>query len=194
MAISIHSVLLRTFATLSFSTATLTVIAVSVVHSAVLATIGYLYFRKRQGKDRALLAGACIGVNLGLFVYPFAEAVWGSVGLQTAVIFDLANQWALLLVQYFLFRQLTPQPEGAPPRTSLASAVLRRAASNPALLAVYFALAINFLGIPLPPAIDAISAPLATANKPLALLALGIMLEFAVQVCSLSRQTACESS
>lgn len=42
----IGSVLLRTFATLTVSQATLTVIAVSVVHSAVLATIGYLYFRK----------------------------------------------------------------------------------------------------------------------------------------------------
>ena len=48
MRVCCDSVLLRTFATLSFSTATLTVIAASVVHSAVLATVGYLYFRKRE--------------------------------------------------------------------------------------------------------------------------------------------------
>ena len=66
-----------------------------------------------------------------------------------------------------------PRSPGAPKPFGLLTAVLKRATSNPALLAVYAALAINFLGLPLPPVVDAITAPLAAANKPLALLALG---------------------
>ena len=40
------------------------------------------------------MVGASSGLNLGLFSYPFVDAIWGTAGMAALVTFDLAvNQW-----------------------------------------------------------------------------------------------------
>jgi predicted permease len=123
---------------------------------------------------------------LGLFCYPFAEAVWGAPGLQTVVLFDLANQGVLLIACYLAFWVRLPRHgaetdqdahSGGGNGGSLLHALGARLL-NPCLVALYGAAALRLAGVDaLPPVAQALAAPLAAANKPLALLALGVLLD-----------------
>jgi hypothetical protein len=124
---------------------------------------------------------------LGLFCYPFAEAVWGAPGLQTVVLFDLANQGVLLIACYLAFwvrlrgRGADADTEDAHSSGGGGGSLLRALGArllNPCLVALYGAAALRLAGVDaLPPVAHALAAPLAAANKPLALLALGVLLD-----------------
>jgi predicted permease len=171
------------------------VVANAVAHAAALGLASAFAWERQGGKaagqerraprDAALLAGATMGLNLGLFCYPFAEAVWGAPGLQTVVLFDLANHGVLLIACYLAFWvRLRGKAAGAEP-TNKAGAhsgslwgALRARMLNPCLVALYGAAALRCAGVhALPSAVEALASPLAAANKPLALLALGILLD-----------------
>jgi predicted permease len=175
------------------------VVATAVAHAAALGLASAFAWERQGGKaagqerraprDVALLAGATMGLNLGLFCYPFAEAVWGAPGLQTVVLFDLANQGVLLIACYLAFwvrlRGKAADAEHAAERSDKADAhsgslwgALRARMLNPCLVALYGAAALRCAGVQaLPAAVEALASPLAAANKPLALLALGILLD-----------------
>ena len=117
-------------------------------------------FGKRPGPEAALLAGSAVGCNLGLFAYPFSEAVWGAMGLATAVVYDLMNQVSLLIVQYGTFRHYSVRGSLG----TLLTVVTRRMRHNPCLLALYLSLALCVLQLPLPSAVASVTAPLVRAH------------------------------
>jgi predicted permease len=183
--VTLPAVLLTTFAALPLGgagtgAATAAVVGVAVAQAAALGAASCVAWDapSRPKRAAALLAGASLGNNLGLFAYPFCEAVWGAAGLQTVVLFDLANQGVLLIACYLAFWvRCRGTASGDAGGTSLGGAILRRL-GNPCLVALYGAAALRCFGLALPAPLAALAAPLAAANKPLALLALGVLLEW----------------
>ncbi|KAK3260256.1 hypothetical protein CYMTET_30775 [Cymbomonas tetramitiformis] len=177
--VTLPAVLMKTFVSVTFNASSVTIMSIALCHSVIALGVGWLLFRNLEKRDAALLAGSSVGVNLGLFVYPFAEAIWGLEGLIAAVTFDLANQWSILLTSYAMFRQIALGGEGG--LSGLARTTFKRIISTPCLLAVYAALFLQVTKLPLPGVVDNLLTPLATANKPVALLALGIMLNLNIR-------------
>ena len=96
---TLPSVLLLSIFSVTFDAQSAAVSACA-LGQAIVLFIAHLAFRGkgRPPKELALLAGSCVGVNLGTFCYPLVESVWGSEGLTRVVLFDAVNQWSLLIV------------------------------------------------------------------------------------------------
>jgi len=170
--VTLPAVLLTSFATLPIGSGagSAAVVAVAVAQATLLFAASFAW-DSRPPRLAALLAGATQGVNLGLFAYPLVVGVWGEAGLQTVVLFDLANQGVLLMACYVAFFA-----RAAAPGASAARAILRRLA-NPCFVALYGAVLLRATGTAVPAPLATLSASLAAANRPLALLALGMLLD-----------------
>ena len=51
----------------------------------------YAAYRKGPARTRGLCVGSATGVNLGMFAYPFVEAIWGLPGLALCAMWDAPN-------------------------------------------------------------------------------------------------------
>lgn len=172
---TLPSVLLMTFVSLTFDAQSIAVSACALGQALVLF-IAHLAFRgqRRPPKDLALLAGSCVGVNLGTFCYPLVEAVWGFEGLSRVVLFDAVNQWSLLIIAPLIYASSIAGASFSPIK---ALANVRKQLLSPCLLAMFLAVALKLVGWTLPEPVTALTSSLAVANKPLALISLGILFD-----------------
>ena len=170
---TLPAMLLMTFASLTFDATSVAVSLCAMAQAAVLL-VTHLAFKGtgRDPKDTALLAGSCVGVNLGTFAYPLVEAVWGTAGVTRLVLFDAVNQWSLLIVAPLIYASVI-----AGPSFSLVQALgnVKKQLLSPCLLAMFAAVALRVFGLGLPGPAVAFTSSLAVANKPLALLALAAL-------------------
>ena len=176
---TLPAMLLMTFASLTFDATSVAVSLCAMAQAAVLF-VAHLAFKGtgRDPKDTALLAGSCVGVNLGTFAYPLVEAVWGTAGVTRLVLFDAVNQWSLLIVAPLIYASVIA---GASFSLVQALGNVKKQLLSPCLLAMFAAVALRVLGLGLNgPAVSFLSS-LAVANKPLALLALGVLFEPALR-------------
>ena len=151
----------------------------------------------------ALVSGAAVGLNLGNFAYPLAEILHGARALELIVVFDATNQVFLLIVAHAIYtwRCSKIEADGDGESTTKILESVRRSmakqARNPCLLACFITVCYRAVwgAGGFPPAIDGFLAFLASANKPAALLALGILFqpnmardEARDMVCALARR------
>jgi hypothetical protein len=172
---TLPSVLLMTFASISLD-AQSAAVSICALGQALVLFLVHLAFRGqgRQPKELALLAGSCVGVNLGTFCYPLVEAVWGLEGLSRVVLFDAVNQWSLLIVAPLIYASSIAGASFSPVK---ALANIRKQLLSPCLVAMLLAVALRLMGWTLSEPVTALTASLAAANKPLALIALGILFD-----------------
>ena len=172
---TLPSVLLLTFATLTFDVTSAAVMMYALAQAALLYGVS-LAFRDagRAPKGVAILAGSAVGVNLGTFCYPLVEAVWGAQGLGRVVLFDAVNQWSLLVVAPLIYARAVAG-DAFSLRDGLAK--VRNQLLSPCLLAMFAAVALRVAGLDLPAPVATFASSLAVANKPLALIALGVLFE-----------------
>jgi predicted permease len=178
--ITLPAVLLTTFsnAPLDLAGAGL-VVACSVAHACLLALLSFTWEHpQRSAQQVALLSGASFGVNLGLFAYPFAAALFGEHGLKVIVLYDLFNQGVLLVLQYLAFwwRCAPGGTSGGAGAPAAVAAVAKRL-FTPCLLALYAATILAVTRTSISPAVQAVTSQLVAANAPLTLLALGVLLD-----------------
>lgn len=168
-------VLLMTFASLTFDGQSVAVLVCG-LGQAIVLFVAQLAFRgkDRPPKELALLAGSCVGVNLGTFCYPLVEAVWGVEGLSRVVLFDAVNQWSLLIVAPLIYASSIAGASFSPIKALMN---VRKQLLSPCLLAMFLAVALRLMGWTLPEPVTALTSSLAVANKPLALIALGILFD-----------------
>jgi len=190
-SVTLPAVLLSIFATASLSAAP-AVVLISLVHAVLLGFLALSWSPAQTGRsEAAVLVAASFGVNLGLFAvrwspfmfllaltlpqYPFVASLFGAAGLATVVVFDLGNQVVLLVAQPLLMLQRLQ-------RLTLANALpaISKRLLNPCMLALYCALLLKAFSLGLPAPVAALTGPLSAANAPLALLALGILLDVKV--------------
>lgn len=174
-------VLFRTFVAVQFSRDMGAVWLLGFAHCGATAFAAPVFFKSFRPGRRAAAAGASVALNLGLFAYPLAEAVWGTPGLLTVIIADLANQWSILVVQYLVFASLAVGLSNGGASTSSRRAVLarvlRQVLSHPCLWALYAAMTLRLAGVSVPASADRLIESLGATAKPLALVTLGLLLE-----------------
>ena len=147
-----------TFASLTFD-AQSAVVALCGVAQALVLFIAQFAFRGqgRPPKELALLAGSCVGVNLGTFCYPLVEAVWGSEGLSRVVLFDAVNQWSLLIVAPLIYASSIAGASFSPVK---ALANVRKQLLSPCLMAMFVAVGLRLMGASLPGPVVAFTSSL----------------------------------
>ena len=110
--------------------------------------------------------------NIGYFLVPFFLAFYGSDGISRLAAFDLGNSLIATSYAYYVATRYGYRAS-AGWRSSL-----KRGLSLPILWANLLGLAVNLSGIVLPQSLVQVLEPLSKANTPLAMLTLGLFIEF----------------
>jgi predicted permease len=110
------------------------------------------------------------GFNLGIFAYPLIEGIFGIQGLTYAIMFDLGNSVVNFFVNYGMSNYFSKGPK----KENIAAHIFKRIISLPPLQAMVLGLVVNILHLKFPVfALDLIST-IASGNKPIVLLLMGI--------------------
>ncbi len=109
MNFTLPAVVLRTFYKAPLEGSMLNVVIISIAFNLLMSGVGILAFRKTQEKAyKGLLIISCAGFNIGLFAYPFVQAIWGSSGLLYIAMFDLGNALIVFGSSYILAIYYSP--------------------------------------------------------------------------------------
>lgn len=143
---------------------------------SLMLTIAWFWFGNYSNELRGVLTMGAGTANVGLFGFPIIEGLFGKEALVYAVMYDIGNTIIAFGIVY---------PLGSYIASSGAKAVdwrmiLKRVFSLPPFLAMFVGLIINFLNIPVPKLMMDGLDVLASANKSLVLLLMGLYLSFAL--------------
>jgi predicted permease len=111
-------------------------------------------------------------MNIGTFLFPVIQAVYGQAGISRLAAFDIGNSLVTSGYGYYLASTFgTKKPCGL-------SSSLKKVIMLPILWAVLIGLAVNLLNIELNPFILKMIKPISAAHTPLAMIALGVFVNF----------------
>ncbi len=143
---------------------------IAVLFGMTCSFLGYQLFKNDQSGNRGILTMGCSGFNLGLFAFPLIEGIWGWKGLAYAAMFDIGNSIVNFMVTYGVGTYIV---SGGKSNISIWG-ILKKILLLPPFQAMLIGLSINWLKIPIPDLAMGIIETIATGNKPLVLLLMGI--------------------
>jgi malate permease and related proteins len=147
---------------------------IAVTYGVGMAALAVLViFRGRDRKERGQAAMLVPGMNIGLFAYPFVEGVLGTGALKYLGMYDVGVAFiafgvALGIASHFARPESPIDLRG----------IFRSLARSMPVVAYVVSLAIGMTGLHFPGPVLDVAAMLARANMPLALLILGMVLDF----------------
>lgn len=114
----------------------------------------------------------CMVMNIGSLMYPVVNTVYGVEAVSRTAAFDIGNSIMASGYGYYIATQYgSKNPHGL--RNGL-----KKVLSVPVLWAVVIGLVINLTSVTIPEFISRVMTPLSLANTPLAMLALGVFVNF----------------
>lgn len=127
-------------------------------------------FKNTEPENRGVMTIGSAGFNLGIFAYPLIEGIFGLQGLTYAIMFDLGNSVVNFFVNYGMGNYFSRGPK----KDHIAAHIFKRIISLPPLQAMVLGVVVNVLGIKFSTfALDLIST-IASGNKSIVLLLMGI--------------------
>ena len=106
---TLPAVVLKTFYKAQISYDMLWVFLISIGFGLFMTIAGIYFFRNNPKKThKGLLISSCLGFNIGLFAYPFIQAMWGDEGLLYLAIFDLGNAFVIFGAAYIVAASYSP--------------------------------------------------------------------------------------
>ncbi len=176
--LTLPAVILKITSTIVFQTNLILLPLISISYGLLMACVGLLTFRKYRGNFKGLLMMSVIGFNVANFSFPLIEGIWGNMGLQLIALVDAGNAFSIFVVCYtmgWIFSNNNDQKKIDVKHIS------KNLLKSTPLLSYVVALFLNFSGIMLPYFIRDLIDIISMANSPLALLLLGIFLNFRFQ-------------
>lgn len=110
----------------------------------------------------------CTMITNNAFMFPFMLAIYGDEGFAYAVLFDFGNAVITSTLTYALAFRYGPDAHTS--RT-----LITKTLKSPIVWALFAAVAVNLLVIPVPEVVEVILEPLAGMTNPLILISLGIL-------------------
>ena len=150
---------------------------ISIVFCIPISILSIRLFRNYPKNVKGLIIMAVIGFNVGHFAYPIIEGIWGQEGLKYIAMFDIGNAVVVFIIVYILGLIFSPKNEFNNNQDMFKHILLQLLKSAP-LLSYIISLIFNFLNISFPTFINDLLDILSRANMALALLLLGIFLNF----------------
>jgi predicted permease len=127
-------------------------------------------FKNIEPENRGVMTVGSAGFNLGIFAYPLIEGIFGIHGLTYAIMFDLGNSVVNFFVNYGMSNYFSRGPKN----DNIAAHIFKRIISLPPLQAMVFGVVVNLVGIKFPTFVLDIISTIASANKSIVLLLMGI--------------------
>ena len=176
--LTLPAVILKVTSTIVFQVNLILLPLISILYGFLMVCIGLLIFRKYQRNMKGLLMMSIIGFNVANFSFPLIEGIWGNTGLQLIALVDAGNAFSIFVVCYTMGWIFSDNNESKKIDFKHISKNLLK--STP-LISYIIALSLNFSGILLPFFLSDLIDIISRANSPLALLLLGIFLNFKFQ-------------
>ena len=144
-----------------------------VLYGILSFVLAYFVFKKEDKELKGTLMMLASGYNVGLFVFPIVEAIWGAEGLLYFGMFDVGNSVIVfglvyLVGSYFSEEGLTLKP----------ISILKKFSKSIPFMSYVIMSILNFSHIHLPAGIIDVATTISKANMPLSLLLLGLYLNF----------------
>ena len=173
MDLTLPAAVVTSFAGLSMDPALLGVVALGLLCNLVLIPVGALVSRRRPPPDRVLAMQSLPGYNIGTFTMPFVQGFLGPFGVAVTCLFDTGSAIMVTGGTHAVVSRTLRTEQGGSLRT-----VLRTLVGSVPFLAYTGMLVLSLLRVPIPGTVLRFTAPIGAANPFLAMLMIGLMLEF----------------
>ncbi|MFW5808683.1 MAG: AEC family transporter [Spirochaetota bacterium] len=141
----------------------------------MIALVGYRVFSGIPRIEKGIALMASLGYNVGLFAFPIIEGIFGTDAIIYAAMFDIGNACIVFGLAYYLGSMHSPHTDDVRfSMLSLGSSLFR---SIP-FVCYIIGLALNVLSVELPVFVSGPLEILASSNRALVLIVLGMMLGF----------------
>jgi predicted permease len=176
--LTLPAVILKVTSTIVFQINLILLPLISISYGLLMACIGFLIFKKYQRNMKGLLMMSIIGFNVANFSFPLIEGIWGNAGLQLIALVDAGNAFSIFVVCYTMGWIFSNNND---PKKIDFKHISKNLLKSTPLMSYVIALSLNFSGILLPFFLRDLIDIISRANSPLALLLLGIFLNFKFQ-------------
>ncbi|MBP7602596.1 MAG: AEC family transporter [Spirochaetes bacterium] len=173
--ITLPALILDTFSSFTMDGTLAVLPVVCVAFSVMMSVVSYRVFRNEEPARRGILTISAMGFNIGLFAFPLIEGVWGTEGLRYIAMFDMGNALIVFLVCYLAGSYLSPLK-----KTVGAKQALVQILTFFPFMSYLLSLVLNLSGVGIPPFASDVIRTVARANMSLALLLIGIYLDFSL--------------
>ena len=175
--LTLPCLIVSTFSAIKIESSLVLLIVLNILYGVMMSLIAFYGFRKETcPSKRGMLSMLVPGFNIGIFVYPLIEAVWGQEGLKYFGMFDVGNAFIVFGLSYLLGGYFS----GDRAELEFKSVINKLSRSIPLL--VYIAsCSVNLLGLHFPEIVLDTTKIIAKANMPLSLLLLGFYLSFSFE-------------
>lgn len=171
--ITLPAAILVSFRTFSFDWAYMAISLVSFAANWLMLAAGWLLSRHGSRQERIYYMLELPAYNIGNFTLPFVSGILGATGVVATCLFDMGNSPMCLGLNFVVTSMMIGQK---PARSALASVLT--IFTKPAFTVYFIMLVLSMLGLSLPDIIFDFAGLVSPANGPLAMIMIGLMLEF----------------
>jgi predicted permease len=169
--VTLPGAIIQSFSTLTFERSFLILPLVALSYGAVMLGLAFFLFRNQRGKTKGLLMLSSLGLNVGLFGYPFVQSVMPEIYQQYMIIFDAGG----VILVFGIMEIIAAYYSSSDFKLNIRN-ISRKMMTSTNLIIVILSLVLCILRLRYPQIILDVSAFLSRANMPVCLLALGILL------------------
>lgn len=177
---TLPAVILKVTSTITFEITLILLPIITILFALFMVLIGLIVFKKYPKNLKGLLIMSIIGFNVANFSFPLIEGIWGETGLQLIAMVDAGNAVSIFIICFTMGRIYSPKSENDENKINFKDVISSLLKSVP-LISYIVAIIINFSGILIPIFLTELIDMVSRANSPLALLLLGVFLNFKFQ-------------
>ncbi len=175
--ITLPAVILKVISTTEFSLSLILLPIINISFGILMAIVGLILFKNHPRKVKGLILMTLIGFNVAHFSFPLIEGIYGREGMQYIALIDAGNAFTIFVLCYIVGSIFSPaaSKEGFDVDFKY---IIKRLFKSAPLISYFIALIINFSGVTMPIFFIDLIDIISRANTALALLLLGIYLNF----------------
>jgi predicted permease len=174
--VTLPGAIIKSFSTLTFEIRLMLLPLVSLSFGALMLGLAFYLFQGYERKTRGMLMLSSLGLNVGLFGYPFVQSVMPEIYQQYMILFDVGGVILVFGIMEIIAAYYSSETFKLNFRN-----IAKKMSRSTNLIVVFLSLALCVLGIRYPQFILNISEVLSRANMPVCMLALGVLLNVNIQ-------------
>jgi len=178
--LTLPAVILKVTSTIQFELTLILLPLINILYGVFMVFVGLRAFKNYPRNAKGILLMSIIGFNVANFSFPLIEGIWGEIGLQLIAMVDAGNAVSIFIICFTMGRIYSLKSDDEKNRINLKSLFSSLLKSVP-LISYIIAIIINFSGIIMPFFLTELIDIVSRANSPLALLLLGVFLNFNFQ-------------
>jgi malate permease and related proteins len=174
--LTLPALIIVTFNDIKIDYSLILLIGIAFFYGLLIAFLGLFMFKNETRRVKGMMGMMVPGFNIGLFAYPLVEGIWGKEGIKYFGMFDVGNAFIVFGVSY-LIGSFYAQDKAKLGIKEISGKMVK---SIPFMTYIIIFL-LSVIGLHLPSFIIEVSGIVSLANMPMALLLLGIYLNFSFE-------------